>query len=330
MKKILFLFRPNNALLEKLDEDTLFEHSIQKYQDIVSGQVALDSYEILVAAPFHRLDRKIISLFSNLKVIILHGSGYDKVDINYASSKGILVFNIPDYIAVTVAEHAIALILSLTRKIVLGDEITKRGRWSRGPPNRELVGTVIRGKRVGIVGLGRIGSEVAKLISTFGAEVFYWNRRRKPEVEHALNISYLDLQKLFKECDIIVITIALTRETENLINKSLIDSIKEGSILINVSRGGVLDESALVEALEKGKLGGVGLDVFKEEPLPTNHPLTKFKNVVLTPHIGGFSDYSLYNTSLEVYRILYKLFHEKTIPIENLVNKDVLENVKWE
>jgi len=328
MKKILFLFHPNNALLEKLDEDTLFEYTIQNYQDIVSGYVALDGYEILVAAPFHRLNREFISLFPDLKVIILHGSGYDKVDVTYASNKGIFIFNIPDYIAVTVAEHALALILSLTRKIVLGDEITKKGQWSRGPPPRELVGTVIRGKKVGIVGLGRIGSEVAKLVSTFGAEVFYWNRRRKPEVEHALNLSYLNLQKLFKECDIIVITIALTQETENLINKSLIDTMKKGSILINVSRGGVLDESALLEALEKGKLGGVGLDVFKEEPLPVNHPLTKFKNVVLTPHIGGFSDYSSYYTSLDVYRILYKLFHEKSIPTENLVNEDVLENVK--
>jgi len=277
-----------------------------------------------VAAPFHTIDSKLLDILESLEVIILHGSGYDKVDVEYASTNGILIFNIPDYIAVTVAEHALALALSLTRKTVGGTIYIKDGLWGKGMPPKQLRGIVLRDKKIGIVGLGRIGSEVARLLKAFNCRVYYWNRRKKPEVEHALLIEYLPLKQLFKTCDIIIVSVALTKDTWKLIDRNLIFSMKRGAYLINVSRGGIIDENALIEALKEGVLGGAGLDVYSVEPLPPDHPLLSLSNVVLTPHIGGFSEYSASNTSRYVYELIRQLYIEKILPEENLVNRAAL------
>lgn len=325
MVNIIFLFRPNKVLLDKLDADSTFDYKIVSYDELNTSNLPDEYAEVLVAAPYHRVDSRIIDMFPRLKYIIIHGSGTDKVDLDIATSKGIMVFNIPDYIAVTVAEHALALTLALTRKIVAGDRVVRDGSWIHGPPTKNLVGTVVRGKKVGIIGLGRIGSEAAKLFKAFGADVYYWSRRRKPEVEHSIDIEYKPLENLVSECDILIVSIALTPDTEKLINEELIGLMKRGSILINVSRGRVIDELALIKALEEGRIAGAGLDVFWEEPLPNDSPLIKMENVVLTPHTGGFSDYSSYYTALDVYRILREIYIEKRIPEANLVNKELIK-----
>lgn len=190
---------------------------------------------------------------------------------------------------------------------------------------RDLVGTVLRGKNIGIVGLGRIGSELARMLSVFRPKtIYYWNRSRKPELEHALDIKYLALDILFQVSHIIIVSIALTPDTEKLINRKLIGLMRPDTIIINISRGRVIDEEALIEALKKERIGGAALDVYWDEPLSRNNPLLNLKNVVLTPHIGGFSDYSSYYTALDVYRILEDIYINNNIPYVNLVNKEVI------
>lgn len=179
---------------------------------------------------------------------------------------------------------------------------------------REFLGTSLRGKVVGIVGLGRVGSASAKLFRATGCEVIYWSRRRKPEAEHCLGTRYVGLKELLKSSDVVVVSAALTRETKGLIGEAELSLVKEGSILVNVSRGGVIDEDSLVEALASGRLGGAGLDVFIEEPLPRDHPLTRLRNVVLTPHIAGYTVESVVNTGLEVARAIASFFKRGEAP----------------
>lgn len=143
--KVLFFFEPNDVLIEKLDSSPKFDYQIYRYEDIAREKLYDYDFNVIVAAPFHRVDKNIIDLFSNLNTIIIYGSGYDNVDVSYASKKGVYVFNIPDHIAVTVAEHAIALILALTRKIVLGDGWLGRD-YGEKAPNERLSWHCIEGK----------------------------------------------------------------------------------------------------------------------------------------------------------------------------------------
>ncbi|MEM4830558.1 MAG: NAD(P)-dependent oxidoreductase, partial [Zestosphaera sp.] len=170
-----------------------------------------------------------------------------------------------------------------------------------------------RGKRVGVVGLGRVGSEVAKLFRALGAEVVYWSRSRKTEVEHALDIKYVEFEELLRSSDVVVVAIALAPETRGLISHKEFSLMKPGAILVNVSRGLVVDEEALVKALEEGRVRA-GLDVYSVEPLPRDSQLVRLDNVVLTPHIAGFAYEALRGTSEFVAREVVRFLKEGKLP----------------
>ncbi len=261
------------------------------------GRGECDKADVVVVSPATPWTtvRELIEC-SGARFLAVLGSGVDNLDLDWLDSRGICVWNHPDYIADVVAEHAVGLALALLRNIVRGDRLVREGAW-KGPAPRELLGTSLSGLRVGIVGLGRIGARLARLLLAFNVEtpILYWSRRRKPEVERVLPLKFTGLEELFSSTNIVFITIALTSETRHLINWSLLSRLR-GGFLINVSRGGVVDTNALVKALRDGVLAGAALDVFEEEPLPKDHPLTRMDNVVLTPHIGGYTRWSMEQT----------------------------------
>ncbi|MEM1662454.1 MAG: hydroxyacid dehydrogenase [Desulfurococcaceae archaeon] len=231
------------------------------------------------------VSRRVIENARNLKLIARAGVGLDNIDLEAAREKGIVVINSPESVTLSVAELTIGLMLSLARKIAYSDRMIRNGLWVK----KEAVGYELFGKTLGIIGFGRIGRAVAKIAKYgFNMRILYYDVMRIPEKEEIeLGAKYVDLDTLLKESDIVSIHVPLTPETKHLINRDKLRLMKRTALLINTARGGVVDTEALIQALQEKWIAGAALDVFEEEPLPPNHPLTRMDNVVLTPHIGA-------------------------------------------
>jgi len=234
--------------------------------------------------------REILETATNLKWAHIPWTGVDNLLEPIRKSPAVItcgkgVFDAP------MADHVFALLLALTRQIHTFIRYQIAGVWKREIPNGQL--TDLWGKTMGILGLGNIGREVARRASAFGMRVLAVKRRPAAladEPVDGLFLGYEGLRLMLPECDVLVITAALTPQTRALIGRNELASLKRGALLINVARGAIVDEQALVEALQSGHLAGAGLDVFEDEPLPPDSPLWRLPNVILTPHVGGMSD----------------------------------------
>lgn len=222
-----------------------------------------------------------------LKVIANMAVGYDNVDLEAANGRGIVVTNTPEVLNETTADTAFMLMLAAARRLGEGERIVRSGRWEAWGP-KMLLGPDVWGKRLGVLGFGRIGQAVARRAKGFGMEICYWSRSRKEEAEEELGARYLELDELFETCDFFSIHTPLTEETTHLIGAEEFEKMKPDAVLVNTSRGPVLDEDALAGALEDERIFAAGLDVYEEEPKV--HPkLLELENVVLAPHIGSAS-----------------------------------------
>lgn len=264
------------------------------------------------ATPWSEVEQ--LLLCSGARNLIVFGSGYDNIDLDWLKSRGICTWNLPDYISEAVAEHAIGLALALLRNIVRGDRFVREGEWETTPA-RELLGTSLVGIRAGIIGLGRVGARIAKLLEAHGVErpILYWSRRRKVEVEHILPLKYATLEEVFSQSKIVFISTALSRETEGLVDRDLIALMDKGYI-VNIARGKIIDEEALLWGLREGRLAGAALDVFWAEPLQKNSPLVEFENVILTPHIAGYTRYAMEKTMKQLVEEITRVLIEKKKP----------------
>ena len=223
----------------------------------------------------------------NLKVIANMAVGYDNVDLEAANERGIVVTNTPEVLNETTADTAFMLMLAAARRLGEGERIIRSGRWEAWGP-KMLTGPDVWGKRLGVLGFGRIGQAVARRAKGFGMEVSYWSRSRKEEAEEDLGARYLELDKLLETCDFFSIHTPLTEETTHLIGAKEFEKMKSEAVLVNTSRGRVVNEGALAEALEDGQIFAAGLDVYEEEPKVYSR-LLELENVVLAPHIGSAS-----------------------------------------
>ncbi len=283
----------------------------------------LSDADALVVTPYQRVDEDLMVNASRLSIIVIHGSGTDLVDLELACLKGICVANVADVVAEAVAEHVLALILSSIRNVVAGDKAVRRGEWVEGMAPRRFLGRSLKGVKVGIIGLGRVGTEVARLLKLLRAEVLYWSRRRKKWLERELGIKYLDFTELLKSADAVVVAVALTPETKGLIGSRELSLLRDGALIVNVSRGGVIDENALIKELRSGRIRAA-LDVFSKEPLPKNHPLTTLDNVILTPHIAGYTLEAVEGMGLKAALIIANYLLRGRVP-ETAVNREVCE-----
>ena len=222
-----------------------------------------------------------------LKVIANMAVGYDNVDLKAANERGIIVTNTPEVLNETTADTAFMLMLAAARRLGEGERIVRSGRWEAWGP-KMLLGPDVWGKRLGVLGFGRIGRAVARRAKGFGMEICYWSRSRKEEAEEELGARYLELDELFETCDFFSIHTPLTEETTHLIGAEELGKMKPEAVLVNTSRGPVVNEDALAGALEEERIFAAGLDVYEEEPKV--HPkLLELENVVLAPHIGSAS-----------------------------------------
>ncbi len=219
-------------------------------------------------------------------------TGFECIDVEAATREGIPVANVAGANTFAVAEHTIMLILACLKKLLLAHEKTKRGEWAQD--EMPLYGVFeLWGKTLGIIGVGRIGKEVAKRAKPFGPRLIYYDLDRlSAEQERALGLTYFPLDEVIAQSDVITIHTPLSPQTENLINAERIAKMKPYAVLINVSRGSIVDEAALAKALKEKRIQGAGLDVYAEEPINPTNPLLDAPNVILTPHIAGATNES--------------------------------------
>lgn len=293
------------------------------YEALVEKAKEVDALASMLS---DRIDCNLLQQAKRLRIVAQYAVGYDNIDVACATRLGIYVTNTPDVLTEATAELTWALILAVARRIVEADTSVRWGEWWRtrtGWHPHMMLGVELKGKTLGIIGLGRIGSRVAEIGKAFGMKIIYYSRSRNEELEKRLGAEYRDIDTLLQEADIVSIHVPLTKETYHLINEERLRKMKRTAILINTARGAVVDTNALVKALAEGWIAGAGLDVFEQEPLPPNHPLTAFKNVVLAPHIGS-ATYEARHAMAELVAENLIAFYEGREP-PTLVNKDVLK-----
>jgi glyoxylate reductase len=272
-----------------------------------------------------KFDGALLTKARKLKAIANMAVGYDNIDLSEATRRGIFVTNTPGVLAETTADTAMALILAVARRIVEADRYVRDGNWVIPWSPMMMVGTDVYGKTIAIYGLGQIGAAVARRARGFGMRIIYNSAHRKPELEDKYNMEYVTLEEALRQCDYLSIHVPLRPETRHSIGARELSLMKSTAYLINTSRGAVVDQDALADALSLHKIAGAGLDVFEEEPIPTSSSLLKMNNVVLLPHIGSGSTETRTAMAKTAANNILCVFKGK-LPPPNLVNVDVLSS----
>jgi len=284
---------------------------------------ALRDKDGLLCLLTEKIDAEIMDAGPRLVVISSMSVGYDHIDIPEATKRGIYVTYTPGVLTETTADFAWALLMASARRVAEADRFIRGKQWKIGWAPGFMLGTDVYGKTLGILGLGRIGSAVARRAKGFGMKLLYYDVVRPPvEVEKSLGIEYRPLDELLSESDFISIHVALTNETQHLIGERQLRLMKPTAHLVNTSRGAVVDEKALARALKHGWVAGAGLDVFEKEPIDAESPLINLDNVVLAPHIASASIEARSKMSELAAKGLVSVLKGEMPP--NLVNTEVL------
>jgi glyoxylate reductase len=290
-KKKIYLARPIDPKgLEKLKAHEPFEVSSNPKDMILSQEELVQNAkgsEALVSLLTDQIDGKVMdSIGKNLKIIANYSVGFDNIDLEAAKARGIVVTNTPEVMTQSVAEHAMGLILACARRIVEGDRFVREKKYEGWDPEL-LLGPEIAGKTLGIVGIGRIGSALAYIgYHGFGMKIVYSDIARNEEIERNLQADHMSLNTLLERSDFISLHVPLLDTTRHMIGSDEFKMMKKSAILVNTARGAIVEEKALVHALESGEIFAAGLDVFENEKTPEDN-LLKLNNVVLTPHIAS-------------------------------------------
>jgi D-3-phosphoglycerate dehydrogenase len=272
---------PAKAALARLNPTYRMSKSVNA-DDIVA--VAKDADAVLVT--YAKLTREVLTQFTRCKAIGRFGLGVDNIDLPTAKEKGIAVNYVPDYCIREVSDHAMALLLSLIRKVPLSNKLVQSGRWEMPAvvPIRRIEGTVL-----GLIGFGHIPRLVAPKAQAFGIKVIAHDPFAKPEIFKAANVESVDLDTLFKTSDYVSVHAPLLPATRGMMNASAFAKMKKGAYIVNTARGPLIDEPALIAALDSGQIGGAGLDVVAAEPLAKDSPLLGRDNVIISPHTAFYS-----------------------------------------
>ena len=251
-------------------------HEKDELLDVISN------FDAIIVRGKTKVTKEVIEKGENLKAIGRAGIGVDNIDVDYATERRIAVVNAPRSSTMSVAELTIGHMLSLARHLPFSDKSMKAGLWEK----KKLMGTELHGKTLGLVGCGRIGAEVASRAVAFGMHVLAYDPYLPSDVQDKIQCTFTELDELLKSSDFISIHSLLSDETRGMIGKEQLEMMKDNACVINCARGPIIEEAALVDALEKGKIGGAALDVFDKEP-PEESPLLIAPNVVFTPHLGA-------------------------------------------
>ncbi|MEK4028313.1 MULTISPECIES: D-glycerate dehydrogenase [Bacillaceae] len=273
-----------SRLKENYEVDMWPKEDVQVPREVLLEKVK--KVDALLTVISDQLDEEMFSAGENLKVVANMAVGYDNIDLESASRHDVAICNTPDVLTDTTADLAFALLLATARRMIEAAEFIKEGEWKSWSPLL-LAGTDVHHKTIGIVGMGKIGTVVAKRAAGFDMEIIYHNRQRHEVAEEMLGARYCSFDELLAEADFVVCLAPLTKETRGMFQREQFQKMKKDAIFINASRGPIVNEEALYEALQAGDIAAAGLDVFNKEPINADHPLLKLKNVVALPHIGS-------------------------------------------
>ncbi len=320
--RVAVLFKMKSKPVEELKKYADVEFIL--YPDVDELKERIGEFDAVILSPLNLFPREIIERAERLKVISCHSAGYDHVDVKAATERGIYVTKVAGVLSEAVAEFAVGLTIALLRKITYADRFIRAGKWDSHRTVwsgfKEI--ETVYGKKVGILGMGAIGEAIARRMKAMGTEIFYWSRSRKPDIEEEVNARYLPIDKLLRESDIVILALPATKETYHIINEERL-KLLEGKYLVNIGRGTLVDEKALVEAIEGGNLKGYATDVFENEPVE-EHELFKHEwETVLTPHYAGLSKEAMEDMGFQAVKNLLTVLRGE-VP-ETLVNREVVK-----
>ncbi len=292
------MMEKKRVFLTRTLHDFALKELKKRYQiEIHSGKIPIsktklrskiENVEGLICFPYDKIDSDLIDTAKKLKVISTYSVGFDHIDTQYAKKKKIRVGYTPEVLTDATADLAFSLILDILRRVSEGDRIIRNGKWRQIYGAYDYVGTDLQGKTLGIFGLGRIGSTLAKRAKSFDMKIIYHNRKQvSKNKEKSLGVKYVTLDKLITQSDVISIHVPHTKETDRLFDMKIFKKMKKSAFLINTARGKIVNEKDLIIALNKKIIAGAALDVYEFEPISKKNPLTKIQNVVLAPHIGS-------------------------------------------
>jgi len=312
--------RGMKIIKERFDAEVWPEYGPPPKQVIIEKARNVDALVTLLS---DKIDAEVFDAAPSLKIIAQMAVGYDNIDVEEATRRGIYVTNTPGVLTETTADFTWALMMAVARRVVEADRYVREGKWKVGWHPSMLLGRDVYGATLGIVGAGRIGTAVARRAKCFNMKILYYDVVPNLQLEKETGAKFVDLDTLLKESDFISIHVPLTKETYHLINAEKLKLVKKTAYLINTARGPIVDEKALYEALKEGRLAGAALDVFEQEPTPIDNPLLKLDNVVVAPHIASAS-YETRSRMAEMVAENLVAFFEGRVP-PNLVNPDVVK-----
>lgn len=273
----------------------------------------VSEYSAIVVRSETKITKKIIDRAQQLKVIGRAGVGIDNIDVDAATKKGIVVVNTPDGNTIAATEHTVGMMLALARHIPQADQSLRRGEWNRS----KFTGIELRKKTLGIMGFGKIGSGVGRICKAMGIRVLVYDPYVTEEMAKRAGVEQADFETVLRECDIITFHLPLTSETKHLITKEEFRKMKDGVKIINVARGGLIDEKDLYDAIKSQKVSGAALDVYEKEP-QTESPLFELPQVIVTPHLGASTKEAQVNVAIDVAEEMIRVL--KGEPVQNAVN----------
>lgn len=262
------------------------EKNIPVPRDVLLKEI--ENVDGLLCLLSDRIDEEVLKKANQLKAICNLAVGYNNIDVQAAAREGIVMTNTPGVLTETTADLTFALLMAAARRVVEASDVLHSGDWGAWSL-MQLTGQDIYGATLGIIGLGRIGEALVKRAKGFDMNVLYYNRTRKQEKEQELGILYAELKDLLQQSDYVCLLLPYSPEAHHMIGKEELSLMKSTAILVNSSRGGIVDEDALYHAVKDGEIWAAGLDVFEQEPISVDHPLLSLPNVVTLPHIGSAS-----------------------------------------
>jgi len=305
---------------EHFDAEVWREYAPPPKKVIIEKSKNVDALATLLS---DKIDAEVFNAAPKLKIVAQMAVGFDNIDIPEATKRGIYVTNTPEVLTETTADFAWTLLMAVARRVVEADKYVRTGQWKVGWHPTMMQGRDVYGATLGIVGAGRIGYAMARRAKGFDMKILFYDVIPRPEMEKDFDAKRLELEALMKEADFVTVHVPLMKETHHLINAERLKLMKKTAYLINNSRGPVVDEKALYEALKKGQIAGAGLDVFEQEPTPMDNPLLKLDNIVVAPHISSASYETRSKMAEMVADNLVAFFEGKKPP--NLVNPDVMK-----
>ena len=322
MMKVLVADAINEKGIENLEKvaEVVVDTSITPEQLVDT----IHEYNGIIVRSRTKVTKEVIDNADNLKIIARAGVGVDNIDLNAATEKGIMVVNSPESTSITVAEHTMGLLLSMARKLTIADKSVKDGKWEK----KKFMGVELRNKTLGVIGMGRIGSQVVNRCKAFEMDALAYDPYLPEEVATQMGVELTDLETVLENADFITIHVPLTPETKHLISTKEFEMMKDTAFITNCARGGIIDEDALYEALKNDKIGGAALDVYEDEPPAEDSKLFELDNIILTPHIAASTKEAQRDAAIIVADEIVKLIEGGTP--NNVLNMPRIDNITYQ